>query len=217
MPDNLTFSRRRVHTVGVGLLLSAVMLCATPVFAQELRHVAEVLKQTSSGLRSFAPVSLVPPLCSTTTGGPGCKFVTFTGGSGTGKIAEGGDDAGGTFTFTQESSTVLFVLTPSGAHDASGASTGSCAPFFGPEHWVFEDGSTIDLNRQGFDCCAASSCPPPRRIAPPDLSHASTIITGGTGRFLGLKGGGERAASANGPGTRIIEEQVWELPSVPED
>jgi hypothetical protein len=214
MLSNLTFSQRRVRTVGVVVLLSTVMLCATPVFAQELRHVAEVLKQTSSGLRSFGPVSLVPPLCSATTGGPGCKFVTFTGGSGTGKVVEGGDDAGDTFTFTQESNTALFVLTPSGAHDASGASTGSCVPIFGPEHWAFEDGSTIDLNRQGFDCCAASSCPPPRRIAPPDVSHVSTIITGGTGRFVGLKGGGERAGSFPG---RIIEEQVWELPSVPEN
>src|SRR5712692_9008967 len=120
MLDNLSLSQRRAHTMGVGVLLSAVMLCATPVFAQELRHVAEVLKQTSSGLRSFGPVSLVPPLCSATTGGPGCKFVTFTGGSGTGKVVEGGDDAGDTFTFTQESNTVLLVLTPSGAHDANG-------------------------------------------------------------------------------------------------
>ena len=53
MLDNLTFSQRRVHTVGVGVLLSAVMLCATPVFAQELRHVAEVLKKTGGGPPSF--------------------------------------------------------------------------------------------------------------------------------------------------------------------
>jgi hypothetical protein len=46
---------------GLGLLLSAMMLCATPVFAQELRHVAEVLKKTSGGSVSFGPVSTVPP------------------------------------------------------------------------------------------------------------------------------------------------------------
>ncbi len=214
MLGKLTFSQRRVHTVGVGVLLSAVMLCATPVFAQELRHVAEVLKGTSSGPRSFGPVSLVPPLCNATTGGPGCKFVTETGVSGTGKIVEGGDDAGGTFNWTTEN-TFLFVLTPSGAHDLSGAPTGFCVPLFGLEHWVFEDGSTIELNKQGSLCCAASPCSGGLKIAAPlHVTHVSTIITGGTGRFVGLKGGGERAASEPGA---IIEEQVWELPSVPEN
>ncbi len=57
MLSNLTLSQRRVHTVGVGVLLSAVMLWATPVFAQELRHVTEVLKRTSGGTITFGPVS----------------------------------------------------------------------------------------------------------------------------------------------------------------
>jgi len=215
MLDNLTFSQRRVHTVGVGVLLSAVMLWATPVFAQELRHVAEVLKRTSGGTITFGPVS-VSPLCIAATGGPGCKFVTETGITGTGKIVEGGDDTGRRFTWTEEKTLLLAgVVTPSGAHDASGAPTGFCSPFFGPEHWVFEDGSTIDLNRQGSLCCAASSCSGGFRTANPlHVTHVSTIITGGTGRFVGLKGGGERAASAPGA---TVEEQVWELPSVPED
>src|SRR6266849_9976713 len=214
MLDNLTFSPRRVHTVGVGVLLSAVMLCAAPVFAQELRHVAEVLKKTSGGPVSFGPVSMVPPLCSATMGGPGCKFVDASE-SGTGKIVEGGDDTGSRLTWTREV-TVLLVLTPSGAHDANGDPTGFCAPLFGPEHWVFEDGSTIDLNGQGSTCCAASPCFGGLKIAAPlHVAHVSTIITGGTGRFVGLKGGGERA-SASGP-ERSIEEQVWELPSVPEN
>ena len=212
MLDNLTFSQCRVHTVGVGVLLAAVILCATPVFAQELRHVAEVMKTTSSGPPSFGPVSAVPPLCSATTGGPGCKFLTVTGVGATGKIVEG-DDEGGTFTSTGDV-TLLFVLTPSGAHNASGDPTGFCAPSFGSEHWVFEDGSTIDLNRQGSICCAASSCPSGRRVGETHVAHVSTIITGGTGRFLGLKGGGEKALSFPGA---IIEEQVWELPSVPEN
>ena len=198
---------------GLGLLLSAVMLCATPVFAQELRHVAEVLKRTSFGTLTFGPVS-VSPVCSATTGGPGCKFFTV-GGGGIGKIVEGGDDTGRRFTWTHDD-TVLFVLTPSGAHDASGDPTGFCAPSFGSEHWVFEDGSTIDLNRQGSICCAASSCPGAIRVGNPlHVAHVSTIITGGTGRFVGLKGGGERAI-ASGP-DRTTEEQVWELPSVPEN
>ena len=212
MLSNLTFSQRRVRAVGVGVLLSAVMLCATPVFAQELRHVAEVLKRTSGGTITFGPVS-VSPLCIAATGGPGCKFVTETGITGTGKIVEGGDDTGRRYTWTEEKTLLLAgVVTPSGAHDASGAPTGFCAPSFSGEHWVFEEGSTIDLNRQGSVCCAASSCPPPRRLQPA-VFHISTIITGGTGRFAGLKGGGERASA---PGT-IIEEQVWELPSVPEN
>ncbi len=215
MLGKLTFSQCRVHAVGLGVVLSAVMLCATPVFAQELRHVAVVLKRDINGSRSFGPVSLVDPLCSATTGGPGCKFVTIVEG-GTGKIVEGGDDTGSRFTFTHED-TALFVLTPSGAHDASGASTGSCVPLFGQEHWIFEDGSTIDLNKQGSVCCALSSCGPPRKLGPPFVTRESSIITGGTGRFVGLKGGGERAADASGGIGRIIEEQVWELPSVPED
>jgi hypothetical protein len=214
MLENLTFSQRRVRTVGVGVLLSAVMLCATPVFAQELHHAGEVLKKTSGGPFSFGPVSVVPPLCSATTGGLGCKFVTASEG-GIGKIVEDGDDTGSRFTWTKET-TVLFVRTPSGAHDASGAPTGFCVPSFSGEHWVFDDGSTIDLNGQGSICCAASSCSDALRIsAPIHVAHVSTIITGGTGRFVGLKGGGERA-SASGP-DRIIEEQVWELPSVPEN
>ncbi len=47
------------------------------------------------------------------------------------------------------------------------------------------------------------------------VTHVSTIITGGTGRFVGLKGGGERASATSGGIGRIIEEQVWELPSRP--
>ncbi len=208
--------------MGVGVLLSAVMLCATPVFAQELRHTAEVLKTTSNGTVSFGPVS---PTCSATDHS-GCKFLTVTGVGAIGKIVEG-DDAGDTFTSTGDV-TLLFVFTPSGAHDASGDPTGFCAPSFGSEHWVFEDGSTIDLNRQGSICCAASSCPGAIRVGNPlHVAHVSTIITGGTGRyvstiitggtgrFVGLKGGGERAI-ASGP-DRTIEEQVWELPSVPEN
>jgi len=130
-----------------------------------------------------------------------------------GKIVEG-DDAGDTFTSNGDV-TVLHVSTPSGAHDPSGAPTGFCFPSFGSEHWVFKDGSTIDLNRQGSICCAASSCSGLFSGMPLHVAHVSTIITGGTSRFVGLKGGGERAI-ASGP-DRTIEEQVWELPSVPED
>jgi hypothetical protein len=196
---------------GLGLLLSAVMLCATPVFAQELRHVAEVLKRDINGPRSFGPAGAN---CDAALGGLGCKFVTLVEG-GTGKIVEGGDDTGSRFTFTHEDTALFAPSTPSGAHNLSGDPTGFCVPLFGQEHWVFEDGSTIDLNRQGTQCCAASSCSGGSRVTSPlTVTHVSTIITGGTGRFVGLKGGGERATS--GPGA-VIEEQVWELPSVPEN
>src|SRR5260370_17111975 len=56
---------------GLGLLLSAVMLCATPVFAQELRHVAEVLKRSINGSSIFVPVA--PPFVPPTRALP-CKF-----------------------------------------------------------------------------------------------------------------------------------------------
>src|SRR5260370_32049585 len=91
-PTLFRSSRRRVHTVGVGVLLSAVILCATPVFAQELRHVAEVMKETSIGPASFGPVGA---LCSATAGGLGCKFLDRSA-SAPGKIVEGCDDAAGT-------------------------------------------------------------------------------------------------------------------------
>ncbi len=55
MLDNLTFSQRRVHTVGVGVLLSAVMLCATPVFAQEGVAAASVRKCTVAGFTQCDP------------------------------------------------------------------------------------------------------------------------------------------------------------------
>jgi len=200
--------------VGVGVLLSAVMLCATPVLAQELRHVAEVLKKTSGGPVTFGPGG---GSCDVTTGGTGCKFVTTSEG-GIGKIVEGGDDTGSRFTWTREVTVLLdpLDLTPSGAHNANGDPTGFCAPTFSGEHWVFEDGSTIGLNGQGSVCCAASPCSGGLRINSPfHVTHVSTFITGGTGRFVSLKGGGERA-SASGP-DRSIEEQVWELPSVPEN
>src|SRR5260370_8120757 len=75
---------------GLGLLLSAVMLWATPVFAQELRYVAEVLKKTSGGTISFGPAGAS---CDAATGGPGCKFFTLSGGGG-GKIVVGGWEEG---------------------------------------------------------------------------------------------------------------------------
>src|SRR5260370_20066113 len=157
------------------------MLSATPVFAQELRQVAEVMKTTSSGPPSFGPVSAVPPLCSATTGGSGCKFLTVTGVGATGKIVEG-DDAGDTFTSTGDV-TLLFVFTPSGAHDASGDPKGFCAPSFGSEHWAFEDGSTIDLNgdRKITRLASSHTCISYAVFCLHE-THVSTIITSGTGR-----------------------------------
>ena len=69
-------------------LLCASMLCATPAFAQRLLHVAEIAKITHADPPTFGPVSTVAPVCSATTGGPGCKFFSFSDG-GTGKIVEG--------------------------------------------------------------------------------------------------------------------------------
>src|SRR5260370_32776175 len=44
---------------GLGLLLSAVMLSATPVFAQELRHVAEVLRSEEHTSELHSHLNLV--------------------------------------------------------------------------------------------------------------------------------------------------------------
>src|SRR5258708_21023536 len=119
------------------------MLWATPVFAQELRHVAEVLKRTSGGTITFGPVS-VSPLCIAATGGPGCKFVTETGITGTGKIVEGGDDTGRRFTWTEEKTLLLAgCVTPSGADGATGAPTGFWAPSFIGPRLVFRGSTTL--------------------------------------------------------------------------
>src|SRR5260370_24894688 len=77
-PTLFRSSRRRVHTVGVGLLLSAVILCATPVFPQELRHVIAEVHQSNLDFRFNLPF---PPLLqpnSATPPGLSRKLITLT-------------------------------------------------------------------------------------------------------------------------------------------
>jgi hypothetical protein len=189
-------------------LLCASMLCATPTFAQPLLHVAEIAQITHAAPLTFGPVSTVAPVCSATTAGPGCKFFSFSDG-GTGEIVEG-EDSGGQFTWA-DSGTALYRIganftSPNGAHDASGNPTGFCAPFVASSHLVFEDRSTIDQGQQGILCCASSSCP--AKLGPISINRTSMVITGGTGRFAGLTGGGSRTVMDS----LFIDEQVWKLP-----
>src|SRR5260370_21201109 len=85
---------------GVGMLLSAVMLCATPVFAQELRHVAEVLKRTNLKSTSLdsSHTSLFYTAFSCET--PSTYFKT-TSARGPGTVVAESDDARGSFTSPQ--------------------------------------------------------------------------------------------------------------------
>jgi hypothetical protein len=192
-------------------LLCASMLCATSAFAQRLLHVAEIAKITHSEPLTFGPVSTVAPVCSATTGGPGCKFFGFSDG-GTGNIVEG-EDSDGEFTWA-DTGTILAnssTLLPNGAHDASGNPTGFCAPFVATSHLVFGDSSTIDQDQQGIFCCASGAAPGSScstLLGPISIARTSMIITGGTGRFAGLTGGGSRTVMDN----LFIDEQVWELP-----
>jgi hypothetical protein len=191
---------------GFALMLGAVSVSAlwtTPVFAQNLLHVAEIAKIVHENPDTFGPVSAT---CDATTGGTGCKFSNFSD-SGTGKIVEGGH---GKFTWA-DTGTVLFAgVSLNGAHDANGNPTGFCAPFVATSHLVFEDGGTIDLDQQGITCCASSSCPD--FFGPINIDRTSMFITGGTGRFAGITGGGSRTVNSIAGSGSFIDEQVWVLP-----
>lgn len=194
------------------LTFASGMLCATPAFAQRLLHVAEIAKITHEDPSTFGPVSTVSPVCNATTGGPGCKFSNFSDG-GTGKIVEG-EDSGDEFTWADTGTTLFSGASLSGAHDPNGKATGFCAPFVATSHLVFQDGSTIELDQQGMTCCAssASTSPCPNFFGPINIDRTSMFITGGTGRFEGLKGGGSRTVNSIGGTGSFIDEQVWELP-----
>lgn len=168
-----------------------VSLCSAWGQANAGTKYVEGTARNTVGSPSFGPIG---PSCDATTGGSGCLFLTLT------FAGQGREAPGGKVTISG-TSTALFDFTPSGAHDASGNSTGLCAPFFVTFTTTFRDGSTIDLSGSGTLCCAVSSCPSGGHLGPPSVSHVSALITGGTGRFAGVQGTSEITGSDNGSGT----------------
>jgi len=80
----------------------------------------------------------------------------------------------------------------------------------------YEDSSVLEFNGQGTICCAEDSCSG-LGFGPPFVFRESTIITGGTGRFVGVKGNGSDSGAEASDGIGIAqEEEVWVLPQAAE-
>ena len=100
--------------------------------------------------------------------------------------------------------------------DESGNPTGVCVPFFESFMRRYEDSSVLEFNGQGTICCAEDSCSG-LGLGPLFVFRESTIITGGTGRFVGVKGNGSDSGAEASDGIGIAqEEEVWVLPQAAE-
>jgi hypothetical protein len=205
--EEAQMARHRLFTVSV--LAAVVVLTAsfTPLLAQQIVHVETAVTNITSTNFIYGPVG---PDCSATSGGPGCKFVSFDF-SGTCKtVVEGGDGASRNCKLSG-SPTVLFSFSPSGPHDANGNPTGVCAPFVETLTAEYRDGSTLEATGQGTVCCAGNTCS--GGFGPPFVTHESTIITGGTGALAGVRGSGLETGAGYPDGSEIAQqEQVWLLP-----
>ena len=186
-------------------------LCAltpgpSPASAQSLRHVAEVAQITNQQPAVFGPAS---GTCDPGAGGPTCTFVDFSD-SGTGTVVEGNSPAGNKFKWADHGSVLILFPFPNGGHDPAGNPTGACFPFVATSVLTFQDGSTIDQDQQGNTCCVTSICS--TGTGPLNIDRTSMFITGGTGKFAGLSGGGSRNVNSTVVGGSFIDEQVWVLP-----
>ncbi len=202
MRDN--FSTRPQAPRSYILVLASMLIFNTaPVFAQQTAHVETTVNFTSSNT-TFGPVS---GSCDATNGGAGCKFLSFDF-KGTCETREEGRHVNVSKCTISGSPTILLSFSPSGAHDQNGNPTGVCVPFFESFMRTYEDGSVLEFNGQGTACCAEDSCS--GGFGPPLVFRESTIITGGTGRFVSVKGNGADTGAQYSDGTGIVqEEEVW--------
>jgi hypothetical protein len=198
--------------------LLAILVCsASPALAQRTVHVETTVTNIVDSNFAYGPVSTSMPICDAVSGGLGCKFLSF--------------DFKGTCETVQEtrpadirkctimgSPIVLFLFSPSGAHDQNGNSTGVCAPFVESLVTTYEDGSTLNATGQGEVCCSDASTEnlckggfgPP--IAP-FVTRESTIIAGGTGKLKGVTGTGFETSAGSADIAEIAQqEQVWIFP-----
>jgi len=148
MPANslfLTSPRCELH---MAALLAILVCSASPALAQRTVHVETTVTNIVDSNFAYGPVSTSLPICDAVSGGLGCKFLSF--------------DFKGTCETVQEtrpadirkctimgSPIVLFLFSPSGAHDQNGNSTGVCAPFVESLVTTYEDGSTLNATGQG--------------------------------------------------------------------
>jgi len=186
------------------LVLASMLIFNTgPVFAQQTVHAQTTVKFGNANT-TFGPVSSG---CDAINGGPECKFLSFET-DGTCETREEIGHANFGKCTLKTSTTVLLSFSPSGAHDQSGNPTGVCVPFFESATRSYDDGSVLDLNGQGTACCAEDSCS--GGFGPPLVFRESTILTGGTGRFMSIKGKGSDSGAQYSDGTGIAqEEEVW--------
>jgi len=198
--------QRVIEQATLGAVVAAFLVLATSTLAMakgpKLIHTESVSQGTITGV-SFGPVG---PGCDAAGGGPACLFLDATA------VVAGEHTPFGKFT---GAAVVTLNLNPanfvqSGAHDASGNSTGVCTPEFGTETDTFADGSTLSSNFQGLGCCAGPDCG--GTTGPPSVNHDSSVITAGTGRFAGATGGWSWSDSGTGGPLLIHAEGVLQLP-----
>ena len=188
------------------VLASMLFLSTAPAFAQQTVHVETTVNFATSNT-TFGPVSISSPACDATNGGAGCKFLSFDF-KGACETREEGRHVNASKCTISGSTTILLSFSPSGAHDQSGNPTGVCVPFFESFMRRYEDAGVLELNGQGTICCAEDSCS--GGFGPPLVFRESTIITGGTGRFMSVKGSGADTGAQYSDGTGIAqEEEVW--------
>jgi len=211
MPANFVLSRLNVWHLGLTTLLFAFMCSPATALAQQQVHVETTVTDITDSNFGYGPASAT---CDAASGGPGCKFVSFDF-RGTCKTVQEVDTFEVSECTVSGTPTILFLFSPSGAHDQTGLSTGVCAPFTASLTTTYEDGSTLNANDQGEVCCADDATDGLCKggFGPPFVTHESWIITGGTGRFKGVKGGAVETGAGYAGGSEIAQqEQVWIFP-----
>ena len=212
---HFTVSVVRVPCSCILVFASTMFLSAAPAFGQQTVHAETTVTNIVSSNFTFGPVSSSPPACDATNGGAGCKFLSFDFKGNCETRGEGRHVNVSKCTISG-SPTILLSFSPSGAHDQRGNPTGVCVPFFENFMRRYEDSSVLEFNGQGTICCAEDSCSG-LGFGPPFVFRESTIITGGTGRFVGVKGNGSDSGAEASDGIGIAqEEEVWVLPQAAE-